>query len=65
MCHLLERRFGQYRMRESHVKGSVAGKEVRSEPRNQTSIRFKFGAMVKLAYLPENIPQSGAGNQMK
>jgi len=31
------------------VEGSVAGKEVGSEPRNQTSVRFKFGAMVKVA----------------
>jgi hypothetical protein len=38
---------------------------VRSKPRNQTSVRFKFGAMVKVAYLAENIPKSGAENQMK
>ena len=47
------------------MKGSVAGGEVRLDPRNQTSVRFKFGAMVKVALLAENIPQSGAENQMK
>jgi hypothetical protein len=51
-------------MRESLVKGSVAGKEVRSEPRNQTSIRFKFGAMVKMQELVGNIPQAEVKNQM-
>jgi len=52
-------------MREAYVKESVAGEDVRLEPRNQTSFRFKFGAMVKVALLTENIPQPAAGNQMK
>jgi hypothetical protein len=39
-------------MREAHVKGSGDGKEARSEPCNQTSVRFKFGAMVKAALAP-------------
>jgi hypothetical protein len=45
-------------MREAHVEGSVAGEEIRLEPRNQTSVRFKFGAMVKMPELVENIPQA-------
>jgi hypothetical protein len=57
--------FGKFRMREAKVKGNVAGEEIRLKPRNQTSVRFKFGAMVKVASLAENIPQSGAENQMK
>jgi len=51
-------------MREVKVKGSVAGEEVRSEPRNQTSVHFKFGAMVKMPELVGNIPQSEVKNQM-
>jgi hypothetical protein len=43
-------------MRETQMKGNFAGEEVRSKPRNQTSVSFKFGAMVKVAYLAENIP---------
>jgi len=35
------------------MKGNFAGEEVRSKPRNQTSVSFKFGAMVKVAYLAE------------
>jgi hypothetical protein len=36
-------------MREAKVKGNFAGEELRLEPRNQTSVRFKFGAMAKVA----------------
>jgi hypothetical protein len=61
----LGRRLGKSKKGISKLKGSVAGKEVRSKPRNQTSVCFKFGAMVKVALLAENIPQSGAENQMK
>jgi hypothetical protein len=43
-------------MREAKEKGNSAGEAVRSEPRNQTSARFRSGAMVKVAYLAENIP---------
>jgi len=43
-------------MKEVKVKASVAGEEVRLEPRNQTRARFKFGAMVKMPELVENIP---------
>ena len=32
---------------EAKVKGNVAGEAVRSEPRNQTSFRSKFGAYGK------------------
>ena len=59
------RRLGKYKKGKAKLKGSVAGKEVRSEPRNQTSVHFKFGAMVKVALLDENIPRSGPENQMK
>jgi hypothetical protein len=52
-------------LEEVKVRESVAGKEVRSEPCNQTSVRIKSGAMVKVAYLTKNIPQPGAENQMK
>jgi hypothetical protein len=47
------------------MKGNVAGEAVRSEPRNQTSVRFRSSAMVKRAILVGNIPWSGAENQMK
>jgi hypothetical protein len=52
-------------MNKVKVKGNVAGEEERSEPRSQTSVRFKFGAMVKGASLAENIPQPGTENQLK
>jgi len=45
------------RIGEPKVKGYVAG-EVRSEPRNETSVRFRSGAMVKMPELVENIPKS-------
>ena len=38
---------------------------MRSKPRNQTSVRFRSGAMVKIALLDGNIPWSAAENQMK
>jgi hypothetical protein len=52
-------------MRDAQVKGSVTGEAVRLEPRNQTSVRFKFGAIVKFVLLAENIPQFETENQMK
>jgi hypothetical protein len=51
LCHGQPREvesFGKFRIREAQVKGSAAGEEVRLKPRNQTSVRFKFGAMVKV-----------------
>jgi len=41
---------------EVKVKGNVAGESVKSETRNQTSVGFKLGAMVKMPELIENIP---------
>jgi hypothetical protein len=52
-------------MREAKMKGNVAGEAVRSEPRNQTSVCFRSGGMVKRAKLAGNIPWLGAENQMK
>ena len=52
-------------MREAKEKGNFAGEAVRSEPRNQTSVRFRSSAMVKMPELVENIPWAGAKNQMK
>ena len=37
------RRFGKFRIQEEKIKGNVAGEEVKSEPRNQTSVRFRSG----------------------
>jgi hypothetical protein len=42
-------------MRETLVKANDTGKE-KSEPRNQTSVRFRSGAMAKLLELVGNIP---------
>jgi len=61
----LGRRLGKYRIEEVKVKGNVAGEVVRSEPGNQTSVRFRSGAMVKMSELVEDIPQAGAKNQIK
>jgi len=44
--------------------GNPAG-EIRSEPLNETSVRFRSGAMVKMPELVGNIPKAGAKNQMK
>jgi hypothetical protein len=61
----LSRRLGRSRKREAESKGNVAGEAVMLELRNQTSVNFRSGAMVKKPELAENIPQSGAENQMK
>jgi hypothetical protein len=55
MVHLLSRRFGKSRIREAIVKRNVAG-EVRSEPRNETSVRLRSGVMVTIQELMGNIP---------
>jgi hypothetical protein len=48
-------RFGKSKIREAKEKGTFAGEAARSEPRNQTSVRFRSGAMVKMPELVENI----------
>lgn len=48
LSHLLSVRFHKYGIGEVNVKENVAGGEVRFEPRSQTSVRFKFSAMVKI-----------------
>jgi hypothetical protein len=49
MSHLLEQKVRQIQEKRAELKGNVAGEAVMLEPRNQTSVRFKFGAMVKVA----------------